>query len=153
LHRRASAGASARADVPSAYRPSPWVLAIPRDSLDPVARFIALRDPFLSLLPRIVSDDRGIRLEQAWRGLGIAFRDLAPDEEAGRIPSMILSPMMIEDGRRLLISNLDLGSIIEAASAGMTPDGSASGTVPYSLSALEYYRLFPEAPGFRLNTG
>jgi hypothetical protein len=153
LHRRECAREAGRAGAAGSYRPSPWVLSIPRDSLDPVARFIALRDPFLSLLPRIASDDRGIRLERAWRGLGIPFRELGPDEEAGRIPSMILSPMMIEDGRRLLISNLDLRGIIGATGAGITPDGSAAGTIPYSLSALEYYRLFPEAPALHLSTG
>jgi hypothetical protein len=153
LHRRQGQRAASPAAAAGPYRPSPWVLSIPRNSLDPVARFMALRDPFLGLLPRIVADDRGIRLEEAWTGLGIPFRELGPEEQAGQIPSMILSPMMIEDGRRLLISNLDLGALIEAAGPALTPDGSDAGAVPYSLSALEFYRLFPEAPGFRLATG
>ena len=36
------------------------------------------------------------------------LRSLADDERAGRLPSLVFTPMLVEDGRRLLISNLDL---------------------------------------------
>src|SRR5207245_2575101 len=107
--------------------------------------FIALRDPLLGLLPRIVADDRGIRLEESWRELRFPFRDLGRDEEDGKVPSMILSPMMIEDGRRLLISNLDLRSLVGARGSEVGADDPLGATRTYSLSALEFYRLFPEA--------
>jgi hypothetical protein len=153
IHRRQAIGLPGSPTAPGPYRPSDWVLSIPRDSLEPVARFIALRDPFLAFLPRVVADDRGIRLEDDWKDLAIPFRDLSGEEEAGRIPSMILSPLMIEDGRRLLISNLDLGSLIGSAGNETVSDGPGGTERLYSLSALEFYRLFPEATGFRLGTG
>ncbi len=153
IHRRKAFGEPDSPAAAGPYRPSEWVLSIPRDSLEPVARFIALRDPFLAFLPRVVADDRGIRLEDDWKALAFSFRDLAGDEEAGRIPSMILSPMMIEDGRRLLISNLDLGSLIGSAGSEIETEGPGGANQLYSLSALEFYRLFPEATRFRLGTG
>ena len=153
IHRRKVIGVPSSPAIADTYRPSEWVLSIPRDSLEPVARFIALRDPFLGFLPRITTDDRGIRLEDDWKDLAIPFRDLSGDEEAGRIPSMILSPLMIEDGRRLLISNLDLGALIGSAGSEMVANGAPGAARLYSLSALEFYRLFPEATRFRLNTG
>jgi hypothetical protein len=153
IHRKRVINVPGTPTAAGPYRPSEWVLSIPRDSLEPVARFIALRDPFLAFLPRITADDRGIRLEQSWTDLAIPFRDLAADEEAGRIPSMILSPLMIEDGRRLLISNLDLGPLIGSAGSEIAGDGPDHADRLYSLSALEFYRLFPEATEFRLGTG
>ena len=152
LHRRDEPDPPAEQGAPAPYRPSPWVLNIPRDSLSPVTRFIALRDPLLSLLPRVVDDDRGIRLEDAWAALRFPFRDLGPHEEAGRVPSMVLSPMMVESGRRLLISNLDLLPLIGSEGPEIGADGTA-GVQAYSLSALEFARLFPHAEGFRLGTG
>ena len=153
LHRRKVIGVPSSPSVAGPYKPSDWVLSIPRDSLNPVARFIALRDPFLAFLPRVVADDRGIRLEDDWKDLAVPFRDLKDDEEAGRIPSMILSPLMIEDGRRLLISNLDVGSLIGSAGSEIETDGPGGADHLYSLSALEFYRLFPEATEFHLGTG
>jgi hypothetical protein len=153
IHRRRVIGVPGSPATAGAYRPSEWVLSIPRDSLNAVARFIALRDPFLAFLPRVTADDRGIRLEKDWKDLAIPFRDLSADEEAGRVPSMILSPLMIEDGRRLLISNLDLGALIGSAGSEIETDGTGGADQLYSLSALEFYRLFPEATGFHLGTG
>jgi hypothetical protein len=153
LHRQKVFNNSEPVAPVGAYRPSEWVLSIPRDSLDPVARFLALRDPFLAFLPRVIDDDRGIRLENDWKEIAIPFRSLRPDEEAGRIPSMILSPMIIEDGRRLLISNLDLQSITGSRGIETSAAGPNASERLYSLSAVEFYRLFPEAVGFRLNTG
>ena len=39
---------------------------------------------------------------------GRPFRELAAGEAEGWRPSLVFSPMLLEDGRRLLISNLDL---------------------------------------------
>ncbi len=152
LHRRDDPDTSAEQEEFGPYRPSPWVLNIPRDSLSPVARFLALRDPFLAFLPRVVADDRGIRLEDAWAALRFPFRDLRPHEEVGRVPSLVLSPMMVESGRRLLISNLDLLALTGSGGPEIGGD-MTSGVRPYSLSALEFARLFPEVEGFRLGTG
>src|SRR5262249_4296697 len=55
--------------------------------------------------------DRGTVLERLWTELQERrIRDYWNQEAQGRLPSLILSPMMVEDGRLLLISNLDLQS-------------------------------------------
>ena len=46
--------------------------------------------------------DRGIELENDWKEMGCSMQSLLPHEEKGEITSIILSRMMIEDGRRLL---------------------------------------------------
>ena len=152
LHRRDFIGKPDPPIPAGPYRPSPWVISIPRDSIDPVARFLALRDPFLAMLPRLFADDRGIRLENTWPELATPIRSLMNDEASGQIPSIILSPIMIEDGRRLLISNLDLSAVIGSTGGVVTADGNGSTRSPYSLSALEFFRLFPQALEYRLNT-
>jgi hypothetical protein len=76
-----------------------------RDSLTPVAH--ALIFPF---------EDRGRALERSWElntngRMAMPFRSLARGETSGWLPSLIYSPMMVEDGRRLLVSNLDLADL------------------------------------------
>lgn len=87
---------------------------IPSKSLRDVASFIALQSPWRMLLPRIPGDgafDRGLVLDYSWPRLqGVDFRDLRGLEQWGAIPSIVFSPMIVDDGRRLLISNLDLAS-------------------------------------------
>ncbi len=63
----------------------------------------------------------------------IPFSDLAKDERAGAIPSLIFSPMLIEDGRRLLISNLDL-PFMTIAAADALMDASTLDTYGHRLS-------------------
>jgi tetratricopeptide (TPR) repeat protein len=89
---------------------------VAQDSLTPVVRQMFFRD-----LPSVVSwnrvgYDRGRALDDAW-GTNTAgttdmpFSKLAPLEKAGRLPSLIVSPMLIEDKKFLLITNLDLGGL------------------------------------------
>ena len=64
-------------------------------------------------LPRLPWDraasDRGQVLERDWAGIrDLTFRAIRVAEAEGAIPSLIYSPMIVDDGRRLLISNLDL---------------------------------------------
>ena len=61
--------------------------------------------------------------------------------------------MIIEDGRRLLISNLDLHKLTGATGGEITDDDPGSTSHLYSLSALEFFRLFPLATDFHLATG
>lgn len=82
-----------------------------RDSLTDVTRAL--------ILPR---SDRGRALEAAWerntmREVGPGrkesrlqrpFRDLMTGEAEGWRPSLVYAPMLVEDGRRLVVSNLDL---------------------------------------------
>jgi hypothetical protein len=101
--------------------------------------------------------DRGVALEQAWsKGLDgeldMTFEQLAEYEQAGWCPSLAFSPMMIEDGRRLLISNMDLR--YPASNDGHRlgydqdrPETLADLNRNYSHEALELFRLFPQSRG------
>ncbi|SIO59461.1 Patatin-like phospholipase [Singulisphaera sp. GP187] len=140
--------------------------SIPFQSLWPVARHITLRDPVKMFLPFRVGDDRGMALERDWRGLeDLPFADLRNDEGAGRLPSLIFSPMTVDDGRRLLISNLDLRrldtptgvpprAMAQNRAAALSEDETAGNELrPYSLSATEYYKKFAaQDRGLRLAT-
>jgi hypothetical protein len=133
-----------------------------------------------TFLPRPTKRDRGLALEESWErhldgALQKTFRDLAPGEAAGWRPSLIFSPMLVEDGRRLLISNLYLSDLAEASGRSLSIDDQpppklptadpaepALGKLPtkqsrprskqlddaeryrYSLSALEFFQLFPD---------
>lgn len=70
-------------------------------------------------------------------------------ERKGWRPSLVFSPMMVEDGRQLLISNLDLFDSIH--NRGMPFDPSA-GEQLLSREAVEFFRLFPDATDFRVST-
>jgi hypothetical protein len=78
--------------------------AVTADSLTAVARAL--------ILPGL---DRGRALELSWEEqnprLKQPFVGLAQGEREGWRPSLIFSPMMVEDGRRLIISNLGLGAV------------------------------------------
>ncbi len=174
-----------------------WVEQVPTDSLMKLAGYIALQDLPRALLPRMFetkrSDnmikelDRGTILEDQWHFLkGRVFADYRQWEESGKIPSLILSPMIIEDGRLLLISNLDLNLVarpqhtfrqatlplwpgawlstallrteFEPRSLAFTQGSTINerepgGTVrAYSLSGIEFFKVFPLAAGFRVAT-
>ena len=124
---------------------------VPHDNIGTVARFIALREVWRALLPFRWQIDRGVVLEDDWK-LGLAVQDLYELEQQGKIPSLILSPMIVDDGRRLLISNLDLWAICKAKGGMLTESDAGLGKHDYSLSALELFRLFPLATGFQLAT-
>ncbi|MBX6312636.1 MAG: hypothetical protein IRY99_06910 [Isosphaeraceae bacterium] len=110
------------------------VNGLAEDSLTPVVRQMLFLD-----LPSIgawwrQSMDRGWVLERTWERntqpdrpdaspLAGAFRDLGAGEAAGWRPSLIISPLLIEEGTPMLISNigLDLGT----------------------LSRLQFFTMFP----------
>ncbi len=76
------------------------------DALSPVAR------AFLSF-----AGDRGRALEAAWERnsnerLAVHFKDLAKGENDGWRPSLVFTPTIVEDGRRLVISNLNLHGLL-----------------------------------------
>lgn len=141
------------------------ITGLPGDSLSAVARCLALRD-----LPGLIQwgplpTDRGRALEEVWekrhRALATPFRDLSAGEAAGWRPSLVFSPMLVEDGRRLIISNLDLehmttnvGSFLLDESSRRLPRQARrhDSEDVYSLSAYQFYRLFPRASAFRLST-
>lgn len=136
---------------------------LPRDSLSEVARRMALHDLPGLLWWRRSATDRGQALEETWERSILAklahdesqpnqapvlfrsFASLAEGEKEGWRPSLVLSPMMVEDGKRLLISNLDLKHLTENEGTSIT-------TNLYSQSALQFFDLFPDAHQFRLST-
>jgi hypothetical protein len=174
-----------------------WVDEVRVDSLVRLAPYIALCDLPRSFLPRLVEHrrhdgsvkeyDRGTKLEDDWCYLGDrALQEYAFLERNGDIPSLIFSPMILEDGRLLLISNLDLREVahpqktisrihvplgseyawnselccnetelrLMPMSVGSKIAQNVDGTrvLPYSLSGLEFYKLFPLATRFRVAT-
>lgn len=74
--------------------------------------------------------DRGFRLDRT-------FGSIRSLEEAGAIPSLIVSPTSVEDGRQMLISNLDLRSM-----EGIDVNG--DGLIE-SRSVITLRALFPDA--------
>jgi hypothetical protein len=101
----------------------------------------------------LITLDRGWRTEWKWSKnaevwgyqqgntpFNQTFQALFDLEKTGERPSLIASPMLLEDARRLLISNLDLSAV---AALSQPPLGGSSGT--QSRSALEFFKLFPDA--------
>ncbi len=149
-------------------------------SLNGVAGFIALQAPWRMLLPRLpeaAAYDRGLVLEDDWSALRkIKFADLRELERGGRIPSMIFSPMIVDDGRRLLISNLDLNSHMRAdrphekgedarqdrvlrewsiptsRQDDLDNDNDGYSRNQFSISALELFKMVPDSKRLSLAT-
>jgi hypothetical protein len=119
---------------------------VSRDSLTPLTKRLVLHDLFPGFAQR--PPDRGDAVQEAWlantRGVfGQTVRSLREGETAGWRPSLILSPMIVEDGRRLLISNLDLDAVATQATR-------AQGSL--GRGALEFGRLFTDAAALKLGT-
>lgn len=143
-----------------------------QDFLGPLVQKWIHHDAPLFFVPRPTSNDRGAALEAAWSrhlkgSLDIPFRTLKEQEKTRTIPSLIFTPMIIEDGRQLIISNLDLDYMVDAGSVRSQNlgAGAAAGSVAIadgpqaspqdsqaSHMAIEFFRLFPHADQFRLST-
>jgi len=133
-----------------------------RDFLTPLIQKWIFKDIPYNFFQSHTDNDRGRALEAAWsrsfKGApdaktGSWFEDRSPFdipvasfrqwERKALIPSLVFSPMIVEDGRQLLISNLDLDALVEAEAK---PE-------PYpALAAVEFFKLFPKAKEFRLGT-
>lgn len=128
------------------------------DSLTPVIRQLVLGDLPGVLWPFPQPRDRGVELERQWATLAKTFPQLSEGERAGWRPSLVISPMVVESGRRLLISNLDLSRLAETRPLEPVVVKDSSGPEAeaariYSRSAIEFFRIFPEArPEFSLQT-
>lgn len=141
---------------------------ITADSLTPLVNRMVYNDLPATFSPWRMPTDRGWALEEAWfrddrlgRSAAATFADLRARELTGDIPSLVFSPMMIEDGRRLLISNLNLRSIASNDASLIVDPGSdphrgrwrPGAPKNLSLESLELFRLFPGRQGaFRLAT-
>lgn len=102
------------------------------DQLSPAALRLALYDSnvvafvFQRTIAGLRYWDRGQVLEETWthprRGLLHELRftlaDLRPAEESGALPSLLFSPTIAEQGRPLLVSNLDVSRIKDVVLPG-----------------------------------
>src|SRR5262249_15464673 len=147
------------------------------DNLTDVGQHMVFHDIPTVWLPGEFRADRGRALEAAWKKnwdevLDVAFRKLAPGEAAGWRPSLLPPPRLVEAGRQLLISNLilssltdNIGPLLNTDSGPGTPrsrpaakrrpasgDPSPLDRQRYSLSALEFFQLFPGAWAFKVST-
>lgn len=123
--------------------------AISADALEATTRRLVFRDVW-PVVWRAYAD-RGHALERAWEentgSMDQPLSQLAAGEAEGWRPSLIFSPMIVEDGRRLLVSNLDLAPLTTAH----LPTGARS-PIPASQSALEFAKLVPRALDLHVST-
>lgn len=115
------------------------------DSLSGVARMLAVHDIPDALLFTPSEASRGQALNASFSritngALDLTFDNVRGGEEQGWRPSLIFSPTMVEDGRRLLISNLDLETLSRTKH-----DSPASSGREVSRDAIELFRVIPEA--------
>jgi hypothetical protein len=97
------------------------VTTVAMNSLTPLARRLVFRDLPLSFVPVDNHHDRGRALEDAWVAnlqqdginLTLPLGTLRAAERDGRLPSLVFSPMLVEDGRRLIISNRDVRAVTD----------------------------------------
>lgn len=137
-------------------------------SLDAVSYQMALFDIPALFDMRGKEEDRGRALEATWVYLDqLTFGMLKVPELDGRLPSLVFTPMLVEDGRRLFVSNLDFEFLAklsgeplllhrpgrtQATNAGTTAGPGADGAL-LSRPAIEMKKLFPASfPGFMVKT-
>jgi len=109
--------------------------------------------------------DRPGLLRRAWRHL--LWRELGPKspleksfaelhalEAQAKRPSLLFSPMLVEDCRRVLISNLDVSALTQAVCPSLNhPIPRAPRPEVQSVGAIDLFRYFPEAyPAFQVGT-
>lgn len=112
------------------------------DSLTPTARTLFFRDLPRQILPFISGRDRGEMLERTWvensggaeSVLHRPLRDLEAGEQAGWCPSLVFTPALLEDGRRLFMSNLNLAPLTVAR----IPRDDSSGQSPALSASIDY---------------
>lgn len=133
--------------------------AITDDCLSPIIHSLAYTDLRATFSPFGRRADRGQALEAAWRkhlrgALDLTFVRLAAGERAGWRPSLAFSPMLVEDGRRLLVSNLDLAGVVSNDGSILQEyrDEQADPSLPlrkhlnrFSFESIEFFRLFRDS--------
>jgi predicted acylesterase/phospholipase RssA len=133
-----------------------------RDFLTPATHTLVNHDLVSLFVPVTQSYDRGQALEDALKvafreQLHVPFVNLRPGEAAGWRPSLIFSPMLVEDGRQLFISNLGLRSVTQnrAFVLGESDTEAPTDTAGFALlsrEGVEFFKLFPNATEFTLAT-
>ncbi|HYV36274.1 MAG TPA: hypothetical protein VE988_11255, partial [Gemmataceae bacterium] len=148
---------------------------VSQDALTPVCQRLVFFDLPGVFVPGGTAHDRGEALENAWTeyldgALDTSFAGLAKGEAEGWRPSLVLSPMLVEDGRRVLFSNLYLSPLTETTGSFLTADTAAgvqaakSKQTPrpkgrfldwprYSVTGMEFFQMFPDTwSSFKLGT-
>ncbi len=147
-----------------------------RDSLWPTVQTMLLHDLPGFFIPTKHVSDRGRTLEAAWEistqrtdengirssPLVKTFADLKAKEATCDRPSLIFAPMLVEDCRRVVISNLEMSWFTNADGSNLNRPIIAMPEVPIdrlSVPAIEFWKLFPHAyngteayPAFKLAT-
>ncbi len=118
---------------------------IPRDSLSPIVRQLVQKDFSHIFLPFQQTSDRGRELENQWKTLDVSFASLSKGERQGWRPSIILSPMLVETGQPMWISNLSLNTIRrdKAYYRSFRAKSPKQEKADVQQSAVEFFRLFP----------
>jgi Patatin-like phospholipase len=153
----------------------PFAESLARDSLSPVAQTMLVRDfTWNTLFPNRYERDRGRTLEDAWhanftRGhrydedadarlmlfdtspFERPMRALAAQERACRRPSLVFAPIMVEDTKRLLVSNLDLGVLTFPVAHRLDVKENPA-DAPLARPAVEFFRLFPYSDAFAVGS-
>ncbi len=111
--------------------------------LKAVASGLVLRD--LLPPPLRLRQDRGRRLEEAWESyspvLAQPLHSLAGGEEGGQRPSLVLTPTIVEDGRFLVISNLDLAPLLRSEG----PQRPSTTNTLYAVHGFQLFDYLPDA--------
>lgn len=94
---------------PGMAPPPPRRVPLARDSLSAIA-WQLLFDLVHIFRAGTIGRDRGRVLQAHWATLDTPFSQVRDDEALGMRPSVIYSPMLIENGAPFFISNLDLAS-------------------------------------------
>lgn len=134
------------------------------DALTDVARTMVFEDLPRAFWPGESAWNRGEALSSVMErrlkerlGVEMAtpFGELRDLEGRGGLPSLLFSPMMVEDGRRFLIGNLDLSPVTDHRVLWLSSEESGAQPLEGLASRTAYHasRLFPERWGsIRLST-
>lgn len=109
------------------------------DSFGGITKQLLQYDIPMSFVPDAYQkQDRGVTVEDCWKTLDQPFPFLAGNERLGKVPSVVFSPMLVETGQRLLISNLDL-------EVNFLTDEARRGIGPQVPSVLPFFKVFPDS--------
>jgi hypothetical protein len=118
------------------------------DWLTPITHRMLYRDLPHMLIPWMPFADRGTVMEREWERcfhgrLSTAFGRLRAQEQVGWRPSLVYTPLMVEDGRQLVVSNLDMQEALDS----LGPELSTAPDRVLSVSGLHLFDLVPDAVG------
>jgi len=126
------------------------------DSLSPTVQQLVYNDVIRTFTPGRNRFDRGSALQAAWQAhlksknqtldLAVPIRELRASEQDGTWPSLVFSPMLVEDGRRLLVSNLDLQCATDHRAIWLRPT-QATPALAGAVSSQTAYALEQLCPG------